>query len=1434
MDDKKIRGSGMHRMLVCRGVAALAMATAFALHAEPVPGLADGWSVMAVKAPDGAKLDQVLPENGQWKGSQNLRGRIPQAPGAKPGNNVQGEYNAWYRKTLDIPGDWKGKSVRLEQDLTFVNTVVFVNGKQAGVGTFPDGSVELAPFLKFGAPNEIKIFATNGGYGTGEGPIAYFGRGDWGRGFGSEQLGAPSLAVRSAAYIDDVYAKPSWRGTQDKDGKWDGKKKLTVQVEVESLSDAKADFSVAVTHENGGAVKSATKSEMLKKGFNVVEIDIPWDNPEPWECVPDAKLYACQATMKAGGEACDDRRGKFLFGFREIWREGKDFMMNGHVQRFRGFWNQGMPKNVADLHKYGYNLSYETHKHWAIIQENPGAMEQRSRAGIAVFSGMPSIYFVHEAIRSNPACTAQWTRCLKHWARSMRNWPCIVAASCGVNQICPERNMRPEFLGQDFESNGVAQNIEFACKAAREVHPNCLYFSHADGTVGDISSSNLYFNFTPLQEREEWLSQWAERGALPWYAAEFGAPYYACWFHSRVPQMTEWLAAYYGDKAYAAEAETMLSLSKAYARECLRLTHGGWIDGKDLYAHNPLAESFSRMLVSRVNRAWRAFGQNGGLMYLTSWNWDEPNTMRDRQLQSNGDVVTFLGGAPAFTDRTHAYRSGDAIDKQLVFIWDGVGENRMSAEWKFVEAASGKVIASGKADKTLKQGDIQFAPISFKAPDVSRKTACRFEVAFSARDMDDAHPANLSVQRDAFDVEVHPAKLPSVSTKAAEFALFDPAGDSAKVLEGLGIAFTPYDTLEAAVAAKPKHLVVGRRALDQAQGLEKAEKAIAEGLRVLVMQQTPAVWQSLGFIVEDSMARQMVNVSLVGVDDADLAHWAGSPMADVPFGNVMKHDTRRGPRWTHTHAIASAPLLIPQRAGFVPLVRGEFDLTYSALLKAPHGKGSTTFCAFDFEGRVGAGKCPAATAVAVAMFRDFVSDKTEAKTAVFTNGAVAERLAKTLGLEAAKFDGRRRDDAVLLVGKDSKLSPAQVESFLGKNAYALVVANTNFAAAVTGVGEEKAFYRVTDRANWGKFPFAGVGPSLLRSRDEITYRPLLAKNGYVTTGGGAFGIRGDGKILLDQLDPFQAADRYRSGDGKAAVLDRGGWGSIPKGENDLYLRNASQSEDNFMRRYALVLAQWGVGAGVKTFARSLYTKPAVAYEPIAQYNVLGPWPSANDDSRYMVDTIFPVDKSKGGDSGQAAEEMAIRGDVQPNPRFFPEGLAYLPETPEDLRFIDWRPVVKSREDGYVDYATAHPLIAAQSFCTCYCVGFLPRETDGKITIRFGVDWRGKIWVNGKPFEPVYDSHKDEGSVIYENVQVYAMPKPGTDLKKFDKENGTFDGKNVITVKAGCGQSAKNFWLNVTKERKPGEIERTGVADLDGVSLYESANLRFDPYEYVYW
>ena len=198
--------------------------------------------------------------------------------------------------------------------------------------------------------------------------------------------------------------------------------------------------------------------------------------------------------------------------------------------------------------------------------------------------------------------------------------------------------------------------------------------------------------------------------------------------------------------------------------------------------------------------------------------------------------------------------------------------------------------------------------------------------------------------------------------------------------------------------------IVGKHALSNAEGLQKLEGAIAEGLRLIVMQQTAEVWSMLGFKAEDSQARQMYGAFLDRVDDVDLNHWAGAPACARSFGNVMKHDTRRGPRWTHTHAIAAMPLLIPQRGGFIPMVRGEFDMSYTGLLKLPHGKGAAYFCAFDFEKRVGAGRCPAATKVAQAVFSEIQRGRVNASRRVVTDGAAAKRLADALAERYFGYD----------------------------------------------------------------------------------------------------------------------------------------------------------------------------------------------------------------------------------------------------------------------------------------------------------------------------------------------------------------------------------------------------------------------------------------------
>ena len=79
---------------------------------------------------------------------------------------------------------------------------------------------------------------------------------------------------------------------------------------------------------------------------------------------------------------------------------------------------------------------------------------------------------------------------------------------------------------------------------------------------GDISATNHYLNFIPLQEREEWMSYWAQQGNLPYIAVEFGTPLTCSFMRGHMnggfwgvepggamvsePQVTEFSAIYLG------------------------------------------------------------------------------------------------------------------------------------------------------------------------------------------------------------------------------------------------------------------------------------------------------------------------------------------------------------------------------------------------------------------------------------------------------------------------------------------------------------------------------------------------------------------------------------------------------------------------------------------------------------------------------------------------------------------------------------------------------------------------------------------------------------------------------------------------------------------------------------------------------------------------
>lgn len=1387
-----------------------------------------GWEVLPVAAPDKSCEKDCLPvpADGVWQKAA-FKGVTPQHPSAKKGDLRVGEYNSWYRKSLVAPDEWKGRSVRLEFGLNCVDAVVFVNGQRVGVAFRPDGAAEISPFLAYGgATNEVRVFVTNRGHGTGEETLRYLGRDGAGTQFG--QLGfniwgtrrdAVRLEVRSAVWTDEVWVEPSWR-----------EKRLSVFARVHALAAGVAEFAAAVREDGAEAtVVEGRTAVTLQPGENTVRLDIPWADPKTWEPVANPALYTLEPSLSAAGAACA-APGRFLFGFRELWRDGKDVFMNGHPVHWRGFYLQGLPNDLRDVHRYGFNLAYATHQHEAVYAENQGEAERYSRAGLCKFTGLPSIYSLHGWTRltKDETCLRQWKRHLAFWMRSARNWPSVVAASCGVNQMNPTDNMEPERLGQAFSGsfNGILEDINLACKTAREMHPNCLYFSHADGTAqeSDISSSNLYFNFTPLQERESWLQSWAKKGIRPWYPAEFGAPYYACWFHSRIPEPTEWLAAYYGERAYAEETPELLANLRAFAKDCRRLTHGGWVDGKDLYAFSPLMEEYSRMLVYRTNRAWRGYGQNLGMMYLTGWKWDSADRVCDRHRLANGDLVTWLGGAPEITDRTHAYWAGEKIAKNLVFCWDGVTPVTATAAWRLVDA-SGAAVSSGSVSAELKPGDILWSPIELTAPEVASFGAYRLEVAFDAPGIDD------TVKSDVFPLEVYaPQLMGELSLGERSVGFVDPEGGTKKWMAQFGVRGRDFASVAEALAdTNLTHLVVGRRALEKTSGLERAAAGVRVGLSVWVGPQLADTWKVMGFDVEDQFPRQMYNVGLGGVPDSALAHWRGLPKWENAAYSVMHHGSRRGPRWRHDHALGGVSLIIPDKAGFRPLVRGEFDLSYTLLAESHYGAGAVLYCAFDFEDRIGtgAGGCPAASAVARAALKRFLGARTAApERTLCVKGAAAERLAKALGADAKPFGDRPLENgdrplenAVLLVGGDVAVSADELRAALGEGSVAYVFGGAPSNAAPAGA--EREVSRIADRAGMASVPaLEGVGGSLTRWREPIKVRPFRAAEGWTVVGDGLFAVSADGRLVLDAVNPFQACDRYRKDAAQKAL--KGDWagvlGTVPHTEEDMFLRSAAQSEVNDLRRLAIVLDNLGVRAGAKTFARSLYLNPfpkgtASSLEHLNQINCLGPWPIGDLKPEEALDTVFKTEEGFMGASGADAEKMAAAGDFNPNPRFFPAGgLKFRDGLPDDQKFLDWRPAWWPGADGTVEISWMSTPAHYVRPCAWYAVGAFGRSRDGTAVFSFSAPNQGKLWVNGQ--EVCRSANGAE--TLSDSVPVKA-------------------GRNTIGVKlVSLNGSPLGFTLRFTKELKNAGAKREMVKELDGVELYETAYPMLDPYEYIYW
>lgn len=891
----------------------------------------------------------------------------------------------------EVPRNWNGCRVRVEIPgaLHKCDAVVYVNGERVGDILRPGfEGVDASRFIRPGEVNEIGFLLTESGAETARGATRAVTRVHAVK-KGPDAV-APRLSAYAAAFVADVFANTSWR-----------RKRIDFEVETDSSLAAAARIVVDVLDAQSNSVRRLEKAVELKKGLNRNVLTMPWDEKiSAWELGRPA-LYACRTRLRFAGwnqESCDEFP-TFRFGCREVWREGREIMMNGHKAHFRPtFTFKSRKWGLKYLQDIGYNVGFWGHSVDGAGFSDPQRYDAHNELGMGMYASMGAQNTIGAgAFHRDDALRREFERIIRVQHRLTRNHPALLAGIVSQMTIC-ETGTRPDRLGQYKATGDRVAQIELACELHRRYNPNILYFSHADGTCGDMASANLYLNFTPLQEREEWLCCWATNGILPWCSIEFGQPYNGNFWKQGVFLPTEFLAMFYGERAYAEEPPQTLARMVGSTR----WRHHGQMKGDLLYKGLPLYWDLRRKWTRRTNERWRAYGLNGGnLWFNITEAYGEPpggwgiywryypmkeevvgrpkwaNEGYDIHRQANLDFCAFLGGAPDFVDCTHAYRSGETLTKQLVFIWDGIGEKEFKAKWRAV-TDDGHCHAAGEIKTCVAQGERRFIPVSFRAPESRDIKSLSLEVEFSGEGVESIV--------DRMDIEVYPVKIKPLDMDGRprhSIALLDPEGKSSEILKRFGIPFRRVSAF-GEIRTGDTHFVIGRNALSSNR-LDVLYPRIAEGLRLLVLRQTPEAWQRLGFRVQDVMSRELFpcnshDPAFTEITPKTLSRWRGTPdYPNGPFGAVMRHEKRRGPRGSRRHTVAGLLLQTPERIGYTPVVVGGFDLKYCALLNFDPGggKGDVTYCTLDFEDRLEI--CPAAELTAKAMIASFLSPRRRAQ-----------------------------------------------------------------------------------------------------------------------------------------------------------------------------------------------------------------------------------------------------------------------------------------------------------------------------------------------------------------------------------------------------------------------------------------------------------------------
>ena len=1107
--------------------------------------------------------------------------------GTGPEWNVQGKIDkAWYEREIDIPTTWKGRRILLDFRRVSTDASVSVNGTPCGDVSWPYGQVDITKAVTPGSKATVQVLVSAttaaGVHLLAMGPAQVQMQKVANKLASAGLIGEVfMLSEPQGAIVTDVFVQPSFR-----------KKQVSLEIEVTGMTQ---EATVPVT---ATMINAAGQEEQVFHGtlplqampVQQTNLTFPWSNPALWS--PEhPNLYKLR--LEVTGPGISDIYPE-RFGFREFWVDGKKFFLNGQEIRLRPTvltneapWTiAGIDGYIDGIRKAGFNIIEQQpinlEERGSSSQNREIWCEQADEKGFLTIGDTVDfgsyISKDKQIIWFNPGVKESLRARLEVDTRRYRNHPSVVMYTTTANRFGQFQDQNPRTVGvreitfplHPFQLPDQLPAALDAMNVIRAVDPTRPVYSHASDQVGDVYTVNTYLDLIPLQEREEWLSNYAEKGDMPFMAVEFGLPLANPTMQQgrngygnasgTQPLETEFCAIYLGPDAYRMEpADYRSAILTKFDGRFWTSFHGSTV-----LSQEPAFQQLEALFIRNTWRSWRAAGDTGGMIpwdmlgsvfkrtktgvdapvkpepggrgvsyrtaqerlahYLDTTNGWEALPASNALVEVNGPTLAWIAGAPEnFYEKAHSFRTGQAVKKQICLINDLPNEAPYHVHWKVIVA--GKTVHEESADGKIAVATNLFLPLSFSLPATIEGEKAQGEI-----DLDATIGGRASSDKFPFGVfNPDMAALPKMF-------VFDPEGRTSNLLKTLGADVAPWNG-EASSPARPL-LVIGRQALSGvalANGKAPAggkhlpgdlEKFVNEGGRLLVISQDPNWMQKVpGFRINRQVSRRFFPVMkdhplTAGLDADDLRDWAGAGTLVEPRP-VYKLDSfiDYGWHWGNQGSVSSAAVEKPHYSGWTPILEGEFDLAYSPLMELAYGQGAVVLCTLDLEDQ--ASVDPVAEILARRILRQTVAwTPPPRRKTVFLGGDADAKLLQSMGLLFDRATSLPTTDDLAIVGSGATVTEADLKNFAsqGGNVFVMAAPVGQNPLGLT-IQNQDGFFGTREFQSSFTTPLAGLSVSDLHFRTGISW-PILAQ-GDTTQADGLISSQaiGKGTIVATQLNP---------------------------------------------------------------------------------------------------------------------------------------------------------------------------------------------------------------------------------------------------------------------------------------------------------------------------